>query len=148
MLTVRGCTFPTDRFYDAQCNVWLKPDEQGNVVLGATAFGVALAGEFIEFVPKPAGTRVDAGRAVGLLEIAKSLTSVRTPVAAVVVAANAAAVKDPMLINRQPYDGGWLLVLHVEDWPAAARILLHGPALVPAFEAAMALENFSEAGRA
>ena len=148
MLTVRGCTFPTDRFYDAQCNVWLKPDGRGNVVLGATAFGVALAGEFIEFVPKPAGTRVDAGRAVGLLEIAKSLTSVRTPVAAVVVAANAAAVKDPMLINRQPYDGGWLLVLHVEDWPAAARILLHGPALVPAFEAAMALENFSEAGRA
>ena len=67
MLTVRGCTFPTDRFYDAQCNVWLKPDGRGNVVLGATAFGVALAGEFIEFVPKPAGTRVDAGRAVGLL---------------------------------------------------------------------------------
>ena len=99
-------------------------------------------------MPKPAGTRVDAGRAVGLLEIAKSLTSVRTPVAAVVVAANAAAVKDPMLINRQPYDAGWLLVLQVDDWPAAARILLHGPALVPAFEAAMALENFAEASRA
>ena len=65
-----------------------------------------------------------------------------------VVAANAAAVKDPMLINRQPYDEGWLLVLHVEDWPAAARVLLHGPALVPAFEAVMALENFAEAGRA
>jgi len=148
MLTVRGCPFPVDRYYDAKCNVWLKPDAGGNVLLGATAFGVALAGEFIEFVPKAPGTRVDAGRAVGLLEIAKSLISVRTPVAAIVVAGNAAAVKDPMLINRQPYDAGWLLQLQIEDWASVASGLLFGPALVPAFEAVMALENFGVEGRA
>jgi glycine cleavage system H protein len=148
MLTVRGCPFPADRYYDAKCNVWLMPDADGHVLLGATAFGVALAGEFIEFVPKAPGTRVDAGRAVGLLEIAKSLISVRTPVAATVIAGNAAAVKDPMLINRQPYGAGWLLQLQIEGWNTAARNLLYGPALVPAFEAAMTLENFSGEGLA
>ena len=147
MLTVRGCLFPTDRYYDAQCNVWLRPDADGHVLLGATSFGVALAGEFIEFVPKPPSTRVEVGRAVGLLEIAKSLTSVRTPVAAVVVAANKAAVKDPMLINRHTYGDGWLVRLRVDDWAAATRVLLKGAAVEPAFEAIMVLEDFGVEGR-
>jgi glycine cleavage system H protein len=148
MIIVRGCRFPTDRYYDAQCNVWLKADADGIVTLGATAFGVALAGEFIAFVPKPPGMRIDAGRAVGLLEIAKSLTSVRTPVPALVVASNAAAVTDPMLINRDPYGEGWLMRLRIDDWPAAAQSLLSGSAIAPAFEAAMALEKFMTGGRA
>jgi glycine cleavage system H protein len=143
MITVRGCSFPEDRYYDVACNVWLKPGEDGLVTLGATSFGVALAGEFIAFVPKPAGMSVDAGRAVGLLEIAKSLVSVRTPVAAVIVEANAAAVTDTGLINHDPYHRGWLMRLQIDCWEAARKTMLHGAEIFAAFDAAMALENFS-----
>jgi glycine cleavage system H protein len=148
MVTVRGCRFPTDRYYQVEFNVWLKPGEQGVVTLGATTFGVALAGEFIAFVPKPVATRIGAGRAVGLLEIAKTLTSVRSPADAVVVGSNAAAVADPLLINSDPYGEGWLMQLRFDDWPAVAGSLASGAAIAPAFEAAMALDNFSAESRA
>lgn len=145
-MIVRGCDFPEDRYYDVPCNVWLKPEVDGTVTLGATSFGVAQAGEFIAFVPKPAGMAIEAGRAVGLLEIAKSLASVRTPLAATVVASNDAAVADPGIINRDPYGAGWLVRLQVAQWPQLAPQLLQGAAVGPAFEAAMALDNFE--GRA
>jgi glycine cleavage system H protein len=148
MILVRGCSFPLDRYYDTQCNVWLKAGADGTVTLGATSFGTALAGEFIAFVPKPAGLHIEANRAVGLLEIAKSMTSVRTPVAAVIHASNAAAVADPMLINRDPYGEGWLMQLRIECWASTALSLLSGTAVAPAFEAAMTLENFNVETRA
>jgi glycine cleavage system H protein len=142
MIRVRGCDFPDDRHYHAQLNVWLQRGAGGIVTLGATSFGVALAREFMGFIPKPAGTRVDADRAVGVVELWKTMVSVRTPVAGTIVAGNEAAMKDPTLIHRDPYGAGWLVKLEVPDWEEAAQGLLNGPGIVPAFEAAMDLERF------
>ena len=73
MIVVRGCEFPEDRHYHADYNVWVQRGAKGVVTLGATAYGVALAIEFFAFTPKAVGTRLDAGRAVGLLELSKPL---------------------------------------------------------------------------
>ena len=143
MTTIRGCNFPDDRFYHPQHNVWVRPCADDMVVLGATSYGVALAGEFIAFIPKPVGMKIEAGRAAGLLEIAKSVTSFRTPLAGEVAAFNAAAVDDPGLIARDPYGDGWLVQLRTIDWQTAAHGLLSGAAIVSAFEAAMTRDNFT-----
>jgi len=140
-MIVRGCNFPEDRYYHADLNVWLKQESPGVLLLGATSFGVALAAEFVAFLPKPAGTQVEAGRAVGLLELSKTMVSVRSPVNATILAHNAAAVADPSLISTDPYHGGWLLRLGVGDWQSAQ--LVSGAAIVAAFEQAMDLENFT-----
>jgi glycine cleavage system H protein len=142
MIVVRGCAFPEDRCYHADYNVWVQRGKTGLVTLGATAYGVALAIEFFAFTPKPAGTRLEAGRAVGLLELSKTVVSVRTPVAGSIVEINAAAVAQPSIIGADPYGAGWLVRLSSDrDIQPDAR-LLTGEALVPAFEAEMALENF------
>jgi glycine cleavage system H lipoate-binding protein len=142
MIVVRGCEFPEDRHYHAGHNVWLK-EEGGIVTLGATSFGAALAREFMGFVPKPAGTVVEADRSVGVVELWKTMVSVRTPVAGTILEWNAAATKDPALIHRDPYGEGWLVRLQAVDWDRASTALLRGVALVPAFEAAMDLERFT-----
>src|SRR5262245_35368711 len=141
-MEVRGLTFPEDRWYHADYNVWAKAAPGGEVVIGATAFGVALAVDFIAFMPKPLGTAVDAGRAVGLLELAKTIVSVRTPVRGTIVAANLAAVADPAVIRDDPYGAGWLIQLKADDWEGARQALVTGPAIIRAFEEAMDLENF------
>ena len=141
-VVVRGCAFPEDRYYDVRHNVWMKSDEPGIVTLGATAYGVAIALEFLAFIPKPVGTEVERDRAVGLLELSKTIISVRTPVAGTVVAANEEAVKRPNLINKDPYASGWLVKLKVEGWPRATGELLSGDTVAPAFEEAMRLERF------
>ena len=143
-MIIRGCDFPEDRFYHPDINVWLKEELPGVVLLGATSFGVALAVEFVAFLPKPAGTQVDAGRAVGLLELSKTMVSVRSPVKATILGHNAAAVADPSLISTDPYLGGWLLRLGVAEWKSAD--LVSGAAIVTAFEHAMNLENFTGKG--
>ena len=140
-MIIRGCEFPGDRYYHVDINVWMKEESPGVVLLGATSFGAALAVEFVAFLPKPSGTQVEAGRAVGLLELSKTMVSVRSPVKATILGHNAAAVADPSLISTDPYHGGWLLRLGVADWKSAE--LVSGAAIAAAFEQAMDQENFT-----
>jgi glycine cleavage system H protein len=144
MIVVRGCEFPEDCYYRVDHNVWLKSEESGVVTLGATSYGVALAYEFLAFIPKPIGTLVEADRSVGLLELAKTLISVRTPIAGEIAASNQAAVADPSIINADPYGNGWLVKLKVKNWESAKGALVSGAAVAPAFEEAMRLDNFEE----
>ena len=139
MIVVRGCAFPPELHYHVEHNVWLREDG-GIVTLGATSFGVALAGEFVSFRPKPAGTAIAADGSVGLIELWKTLVSVRTPVAGALIEGNARVTTDPGAINEDPYGSGWLVRLKAPRWPAGS--LVTGDAIAPAFEAAMALENF------
>ncbi len=142
MIVVRGCTFPQDRYYHADYNVWVQRSAKDVVTLGATSYGAALAIEFFAFMPKAVGTLIEPGRAVGLLELSKTIVSVRSPVAGRMVEVNAAAVAKPAIISDDPYGAGWLVRLTtVADLEAAG--LLSGAALAPAFEAEMVLENFA-----
>ena len=140
VILVRGCEFPEDRYYHADYNVWVQRGENNIVTLGATSYGAALAIEFFAFTPKPVGTKIDAGRAVGLLELSKTVVSVRTPVAGTLFEVNAAAVAKPALISADPYGAGWLVRLFTAE--NVEVHLLSGAAVAPAFEAEMNLENF------
>ncbi|MFM9972469.1 MAG: glycine cleavage system protein H [Burkholderiales bacterium] len=140
-MLIRGCDFPEDRHYHPDFNVWLKEEASGVVLLGATSFGVALAVEFVAFLPKALGAEIDAGRAVGLLEISKVMVSVRTPVKGRILGHNEAAVADPSLISNDPYGAGWLLRLEVGAWDRQG--LVTGDAIRAAFEDAMDLDNFT-----
>ena len=142
MITLRGCTFPLDRYYHADYNVWVQPGANGVVTLDATSYGVALAVEFFAFTPKAIGTKIEAGRAVGVLELSKTVVSVRTPVAGTVLEVNTAAVAKPAIISADPYGAGWLVRLAARWDESIIQGLLSEDTLAPAFEAEMALENF------
>lgn len=142
MIAVRGCAFPQDRYYHADFNVWVQRNGAGLVTLGATSYGAALAIEFFAFTPKAVGMAIEAGRAVGLLELSKTVVSVRSPVAGTITEINAQAVAKPAIIGADPYGAGWLVRLATDADLNAHADLLQGEALIPAFEQAMALENF------
>lgn len=146
MIVVRGCAFPQDRYYHADYNVWVQRAGAGVVTLGATSYGVARAIEFFAFMPKTVQTRIDGGRAVGLLELSKTVVSVRTPVPGVICEVNAAAVAKPSIISTDPYGEGWLVRLSSDIDLASQANLLQGEAMVCAFDAEMALENFEGPG--
>ncbi len=142
MIVVRGCEFPQDRCYHVEYNVWVQRAAKGRVTLGATSFGVALAVEFFAFMPKAVTTKIAPGRAVGLLELSKTVVSVRSPVEGAIVEVNTAAVGKPSMISNDPYGSGWLVRLSTNSDLDADPQLLTGDALISAFEEAMALENF------
>ena len=57
------------------------------------------------------------------LRVRSSVGEVYAPVAGTVVEANAALVAAPELINNEPYDGGWIVVLQADDLSALDNLL-------------------------
>ena len=119
---------PADRLYDTRHDMWVRR-EGGEVVIGATGFGLHLAGEVIAFTAKPKGAEVAAGRGLGTVESAKTVLAVHSPVAFRLDTPNEAAEERPELINRDPYGDGWLVVIEVADPAQELAGLIHGAAV-------------------
>lgn len=142
MSELRGCPFPADLFYEPASHLWFADEGEGLWRVGVTAFGVAIAGEILFFNAKPAGRRLAAGRAFGLLEAGKTVFAVKTPVAATLYESNQALADSARLLNSEPY-AAWLVKLHLDE--AAAAQLLPWPQASAAIEAQMDLWRFEDA---
>lgn len=101
-------TIPEDRLYDPEWDMWVRV-EGGEVLIGATSYGVFLAGEIIGFTAKPLGAEVEAGRSLGTVECAKTVLAVHAPVSFVLTGINEAAEANAATINHDPYGAGWMV---------------------------------------
>jgi len=138
MGTVRGYEFPDDLYYHPGHMVWVRHEPNGRVTLGLCALALATAGEFIVFAARPLGALIARDRAVANVETAKTVSSVRTPIAGRLIEANTAVEADGTRINADPY-AAWLVQLEPEDWERDAAQLLTGDTALAAIEREMAL---------
>ena len=99
---------PDGLLYDPDHDMWVRCDG-AEVVIGASAFGIFLAGEIIAFTAKPKGAEVERGRGLGTVECAKTVLAVHAPLSFVLTAANEAAEERPAVLNRDPYVAGWMV---------------------------------------
>jgi glycine cleavage system H protein len=99
---------PDGLLYDMDHDMWVRRDG-GDVVIGATAFGIFLAGEIIAFTAKPRGAEVERGRGLGTVECAKTVLAVHAPLSFVLTEANEAAEENAAMLNRDPYLAGWMV---------------------------------------
>jgi glycine cleavage system H protein len=104
-------SIPDDRLYCTRHDMWVLPeDAPGNHVrIGATSFGIFLAGEIIAFTAKPNGAVVNIGRGLGTIECRKTVLAVHAPASLIVLEGNEAVEERPAIINTAPYDGGWMV---------------------------------------
>jgi glycine cleavage system H protein len=58
-------SIPDDLLYYPDHDMWVRELPDGEVLIGATAFGIFLAGEIIAFTSKPNGCRGGAGAGDG-----------------------------------------------------------------------------------
>lgn len=126
----RPTSVPRDRHYDPVQHLWARRDPAtGRVRIGIDAIGLESLGELAYVaLPDPGGT-VARGRSLGSLEAAKTTTTIAAPVGGRVVARNDAVLADPLRVNRDPYDGGWLVELEPSAWAEESRDLVHGDAI-------------------
>lgn len=120
---------PDGLLYDTRHDMWVRR-EGGEVVIGATSFGLHLAGEVLAFTAKPKGAEVAAGRGLGTVESAKTVLAVHSPVAFRLDTPNEAAEERPALINRDPYGAGWMARGAPLDWEADAARLVDAAAYI------------------
>jgi glycine cleavage system H protein len=125
--------FPDDLHYLVEHQVWARLHDDGTATVGITSLGIHLSGEVFMCRPKVPGTEVLQGRGVAVVELAKSIVSVKSPVTGAVVEGNPLLAGEPEWVHRDPYGRGWIARLRLQDFAADAPQLVHGAAV----EAAM-----------
>jgi glycine cleavage system H protein len=120
---------PDDRLYDRETDMWVLPDDDcRTITIGATAYGLHLAGKIIGFTSKPQGSAVERDRGLGTVESAKTVIAVHAPIGCELIEANAAAEENPDLLNRDPYGIGWMVKVRPLDWLSDMGRLVAGRA--------------------
>jgi glycine cleavage system H protein len=135
---VYGFHLPTNRSYHAG-HGWALRERKNVVRIGIDDFAARLAGKIDSLeLPKPGQWIRQGERAWKVLRngVAAEMVS---PIEGEVLEINPDVLKDPSLLRSDPYGAGWLVRLATD---ASLGGLLQGEAVYPAFEAAMALENF------
>ena len=128
-------TDPADLLYLIEHQVWARVDADGLVTQGITALGVRLSGEVYMCRPKGAGLVVERGKSMGVVELAKSIVSVKSPLSGEVVAVNPRLREEPELVHRDPYGAGWLMRLHPSALAVEQSALVTGDAIAEAMAA-------------
>ncbi len=105
--TFRGI-IPQHLLYDTEYDMWVRRDGE-EVVIGATSFGIFLAGEIIAFTAKPSGAECAVGRGLGTVECAKTVLAVHAPLSFILKEGNAALEERPAMLNTDPYELGWMV---------------------------------------
>ena len=107
--------FRTDRFYNSN-HLWIKENDSGQVTVGMDELGLDSLGEMAYLTLPNVGATVEMGKAMGTMEAAKMTGEIHAPVSGIVVKKNNTVLQNPLLVNKEPYDNGWLVKIDPINW--------------------------------
>jgi glycine cleavage system H protein len=90
-------------------HMWVREDG----TTGITDFAQNFLGEILEVRVQPVGTEVGKGRPLGEIEVFKQITDLRAPVSGTIREVNAKVLREPTIINKDPYGEGWIAVIEM-----------------------------------
>ncbi len=141
---VRNCVLPRTLYYQVDRHIWVRPSSDNTVTLGFTDVAQTTAGGMLTVSYRPTGKFYRHNKVVALVESGKLLGALRTPIAGTLIAVNEALPQDAGLINRSPYDKGWIARLEAADLAADLAKLTTGAAALAAYEALMDEKNLDD----
>jgi len=121
--------FPDELYYDEN-HLWARADGD-SVTMGVNEFLLFLTGE-ITFITLPkAGEKFEFGERIGTIEAGVGccgggggwLGSYFAPVSGEIVEVNDELENDPALVNKSPYDRGWILKMKMSDTGELDRLM-------------------------
>jgi glycine cleavage system H protein len=102
---------------------WVRLDGPDHVKIGITDYATGALGDIV-FVELPAvGTGLTSMGTFGSVEAVKTVSDLFSPVTGTVVEVNSAVQSDPAVVNRSPYDEGWMIRARITN-PAEIDALL------------------------
>jgi glycine cleavage system H protein len=105
--------FPRGLRY-SETGLWIK--QEGSLLrIGMSDFVQQRNGDIAFATLMPEGTFLGAGDEIGSIETVKVNMSIPAPVKGTIVEINLQLKESPELINQEPYDKGWLVVLQPEN---------------------------------
>lgn len=113
---------PADLRYTTD-HEYVKVLGKGLVQVGITDYAQGELGDIV-FVNLPkVGDSFDEHGVFGVVEAVKAVSDLFCPLGGEVAEVNGALEADPGLINRDPYDGGWMIRLRIKDPDSLTALL-------------------------
>ena len=113
--------YPEDLRYTKE-HEWARL-ENGRVRVGITRFAADRLSDVV-FIELPAvGTIVKSMEPFGVIESVKAASDLYAPVSGTVVEVNRTLVDAPELVNSDPYDRGWMILIQPQDLCELDRLL-------------------------
>jgi glycine cleavage system H protein len=101
---------------------WIRLDGATGVI-GITDYAQGELGDIV-FIDLPAiGRKVEAGQVFGTVEAVKAVSDLYSPVGGEVVEVNKEIQDSPELVNKEPYERGWMIKVKLDN-PAEVAALL------------------------
>jgi len=93
---------------------WVRVDG-GVGTIGITDYAQGELGDIV-FVELPSkGTKLEQGKTFGTIEAVKAVSELYSPVAGVVLEINKSVQETPEIVNKEPYEGGWMIKVKIDN---------------------------------
>ena len=132
---INGCVVLKDYHYAVADNTWVNVNADNTVTVGMTDIAQNLAGPILHAKAKGVGTQRKKGKPIATVESGKWVGPVKCPVAGEIVEVNEGLASDAQLINRSPYNLGWVVKIKPDNLEADLAELVTGDAAVEAYRA-------------
>ncbi|AOL15572.1 glycine cleavage system protein H [Sulfolobus sp. A20] len=144
MVVESNCEIPENLYYyiEGKNTVWARLEGSDVVVVGITDLAQTMAGKIVKVRIKKKGTKVERGRPVATMESGKWAGPVPAPVTGEVIDVNAEAEKNPIVINQDPYNKGWLVKMKMSN-PEEIKQLQTGPQAIQKLKDLIASEKLT-----
>ncbi|MEM0361930.1 MAG: glycine cleavage system protein H [Sulfolobales archaeon] len=126
MVKIEEFELREDLYYWRKGHTWAKVEGPDRVRVGMDDVGVKAAGQIVFVRLKPKGAKVRQGEALGVLESAKWVGPIESPVSGEVVEVNEQLRKQAKLLMSNPYDDAWVAVIKPSNLEADLANLLKG----------------------
>ena len=94
---------------------WVSIDDDDTVTIGITDYAQEQLGD-ITYVELPeVGDEVEQFEQVASIESVKAANDIFSPMSGEVIEANAGLASEPGLINKSPYENGWIARVKISD---------------------------------
>lgn len=101
---------------------WVRVDGE-MATIGITQYAQDSLGDIVYVELPSVGAEVSQFANTGVVESVKAVSDLYTPISGEVVEVNSALENDPSLVNREPFDGGWLFKVRLKDADEANNLL-------------------------
>jgi len=124
MAKIEGYDLPDDLYYHDE-HAWVKVESDGTVTVGMNDFYQKSAGD-TTYIDLPfEGDEVEQGETCGKIQSAKWVGKFVSPLSGEITEVNEELEDDCTLINKSPYDKGWIMKLKPSNFDEELKNLYY-----------------------
>ncbi|MGB3479487.1 MAG: glycine cleavage system protein GcvH [bacterium] len=125
-MDIQGYNMPEDLYYHIE-DSWVKIESDGTVRVGMDDFYQKQAGD-TTYVDLPfEGDSVSQGETCGKIQSSKWVGKFVSPISGEIIEVNSELENDCRLINKDPYNAGWIIKIKPTKLEEELKTLAHGP---------------------